>query len=179
MGDFNDLENDIAGNWLSIQKRIQDEERREEELNNPKRLHCTYKEFYKIIYQALYEPSEHGKDIALHEMFRMVLSSNEEVPKGFEKIWNVFCDIYKHTISEIECMSCGEKYDILYERVKQPISYEFGEYITDTITIRYEPIYCPKCSRVIGKLEKGTFISLTTSIHGNMEERSNDIRYEF
>lgn len=163
MVDFNDLENDIAGDWLDIQKRIQDEEIKEEELNSPKRLHCRYKDFYKLIYQIAYEDRmDLERSTALHEILRMVLSGSDRMPIGFERIWDVFCDSYRNHVSEIECMSCGEKYDILYKRERRPmVSYELGAGFADEITMRYESIYCPKCSRVIGKLEEGHFINIT------------------
>lgn len=178
MDNFSDLEKDIAGDWLSIQKRIQDDERREKELNSPTRLHCSYKEFYKRIYEYAYNHSNYNREIALHEILRMVLSGNEKLPAGFENIWNVLCDTHRHAINTIECMNCGEKYELLYKRTIPSVSYKFGQGIADAITMRYELIYCPKCGKPVGRLNEGTFISLTTynNIHGNMEERSNDIK---
>jgi hypothetical protein len=180
MSNFSDLENDIAGDWLDIQKRIQEEDKKEREKNNPKRLNCSYREFYNLICESYFDGFDHDRSQAMHEIMRMVISSNERMPDGFERVWDAFCNSYEHDVSTIECMSCGEHFDITYKRVRPLCAYDIGDHIADTRMMpRQECIYCPKCSRVIGRLDKGTFISLTTSkIHDRkyMEERSNDIR---
>jgi hypothetical protein len=183
MSNFSDLENDIAGDWLAIQKKIQADEKREEELNSPKRPICTYKDFYRIIYQLFYDGADLERSQALHEILRMVLSGSERMPEGFERIWNALCNSYEHGTNTIECMSCGEHYDVLYKRTRPVVSYEFGTGIADSMMMsRHEPIYCPICSRVIGRLEAETFIGLTKrNIHAerDMEEGGNDFKYKF
>ncbi len=186
MDDFNDLEKDIAGDWLAIQKRIEAEEHREyaeQEMNRPKRLHCTYKDFYRAVHRLVYDGIESAeRRNELHEILRMVLSGHGNLPEGFEKIWDAFCDSYKHDIRTVECMNCGEKYDILYKRTRPTVSYNRGDILYNMI-IKHDVIYCPSCGRVLGRIEHGTLISLTTynNIHDDryMEERSNDIKYEF
>jgi hypothetical protein len=117
----------------------------------------------------------------MHEIMRRVIGNNERMPQGFERIWDAFCNSYEHDVSTIECMSCGENYDITYKRIRPLCAYDIGDGYADTRMMpRQDNIYCPKCSRGIGRLDKGTFISLTTSkIHDDrryMEERSNDIK---
>jgi hypothetical protein len=43
MSNFSDLENDIDGDWLDIQKRIQEEEKKKKRkrIKIPKRLNCS------------------------------------------------------------------------------------------------------------------------------------------
>jgi len=186
MDNFNDLENDIAGDWLAIQEKIREEEGIEKEKNNPKKLYCTYERFYKLICECYYDGIDLNRSMALHEIMHRVICSNESMPDGFERVWNVFCNSHEHNVSKIECMSCGELYNITYKRtIVRPLSvYDMGDGYADTmIRPRQDAIYCPKCSRVLARLDSGTFISLTISkIHEdriNMEERSNDIKYKF
>jgi predicted RNA-binding Zn-ribbon protein involved in translation (DUF1610 family) len=182
MDDFDELEKEIAGDWLAIQKKIKSEELREKEINNPKRLHCSYKDFYKAIYNVAHNGMESVENLnELHAILRMVLSGSGRSPEGFEKIWDAFCESYRHDVGTIECMNCGEKYDILYKRTRPVVSYDHGDMINSSRTY-YDFVYCPKCGKIIGRIGRGTLISLTTynNIHDKyMEERSNDIKYEF
>lgn len=180
MNNFNDLENDLAGDWLDVQRKIQEYDEKEREYNSPKRMHCSYRRFYQKLYKIALDGVNLDRSMELHEILRMVFTGSREMPKGFERIWDAFCNSYEYDTNTIECMSCGEKYDILYKITRPMVSYNFGQGIADSIEIRMDAIYCPKCSRIIGRLERGTFISLTTNnIHVKSMEERNDIKHKF
>jgi len=162
MDNFENLEKDIDGDWLSIQEKIQEDEEKEKlkkESKSPKRLHCTYKEFYRKIHEVFYCFDSYEWSARVHEILRMVLRDNEKMPKGFEKIWDAFCDTRNHAINFIQCYYCKEKYDVLYKRTRPVVSYEQGAF-RDMYTIEQDTIYCPKCNNPFGRIEKGAFIGL-------------------
>jgi hypothetical protein len=47
----------------------------------------------------------------------------------------------------------------LYKRTRPVVSYEQGAF-RDMYTIEQDTIYCPKCNKLFGRIEKGAFIGL-------------------
>lgn len=180
---FTDLENDICGDWLDIQKRIQEKEQKEQkeieerEMLEPKRMQCNFAEFYKILYKILMYGYGEKQKYELNRILSMVFRSGERMPEGFEEIWNILCSPYEYSSTTITCY-CKNKFDILFKRKRFRERYEFG--ISGQMTIQHEHIFCPKCGRIIGHLEADQIVSIVN--HNNiqkeiyMEERSNDIK---
>jgi hypothetical protein len=56
MSNFENLENDIAGDWLVYSKENtgRRRKRKRKKSKSPKSLHCTYKEFYRKIHEVFY-----------------------------------------------------------------------------------------------------------------------------
>jgi len=194
---LDDIESDINGDWINIQKSIQasikEEKEKEkekeikEEIKNPNRIYFpNFKEFYEVIIR-IYENISYGCDLNyLRSMLGEILRrSSEKMPTSFHKIWEMFCNPSEYRYTTVKCNRCGDVFDILFKEDYHRVLYT-GEIGTDNsyATIKTKIIYCYSCGERIAHFNECSVMGIYKHFHVDkrkyeinyMEERSNGFK---
>lgn len=187
---LSDLESDIDGDWKDIQQKIKDKEIEEETIElmeNPQRfMFPSFKEFYVILCNIL-QSWRGSRDLnietmeALHKLLRGVFychdtNHKEVMPKGFDKIWKIFCDPIEYECKDISCNYCRKEYNIFYQKEgRRRISY-FEDHYQETMQLKVNNVYCYKCGGLMARVS-GNVVSVFESDHDGEKKYVNESEF--